>query len=206
MQCFPVYLLLHDKKCLVIGGGRVAARKVEQLLDYAGGITVISPQLEEKLERLWEDKKIDWVRREYKSSDIKGYSLVIGATDSEVTNKMISADAQAEGILHNIVDVPELCSFYVPSIIRKGDLQIAVSTSGASPGFSRIMRKHLEKKLKDFDAAIVSKIGEFRKKLKQRYPDNMEKRMAAMNELVDKLDLDNIDHKLIDDEIKKVLQ
>ncbi len=138
---YPVLLNLKGKKCVVAGGGKVAERKALSLLRSGAKITVISPECTERLKKENLRGHIKYVPDRYKKGDLKNAFLVIAATDSGETNRKISEDAP---YLVNIVDKPLLCNFIVPSVVRRGPLTIAVSTSGISPSLARIIRKELE--------------------------------------------------------------
>ncbi len=141
MKYFPVFLNLNKKHCVVVGGGIVAERKVKQLLGTGADITIISPCLTPGLEKLLAAKKIKLKRRYYKKTDAENIFLVIAATSDQKMNKIIADNAQN---LVNIVDIPELCNFIMPSVVRKGPLTIAISSSGTSPALSKTLRKTLE--------------------------------------------------------------
>ena len=138
---YPVLLNLKGKKVIVVGGGKVAERKALSLLRSGAKVTVISPECTERLKKENLRGNIQYVPRRYKKGDLKNAFLVIAATDSGETNKRISEDAP---YLVNIVDMPLLCNFIVPSVVRRGPLTVAVSTSGISPSLARTIRKELE--------------------------------------------------------------
>ncbi|MDP3049635.1 MAG: bifunctional precorrin-2 dehydrogenase/sirohydrochlorin ferrochelatase [Thermodesulfovibrionales bacterium] len=138
---YPILLNLKGKKCVVAGGGKVAERKALSLLRSGAEVTVISPECTERLKKENLKGRIKYISRRYKKGDLKNAFLVIAATDSGETNKRISEDAP---YLVNIVDMPLLCNFIAPSVVRRGPLTIAVSTSGISPSLARTIRKELE--------------------------------------------------------------
>ncbi|MDO8746710.1 MAG: bifunctional precorrin-2 dehydrogenase/sirohydrochlorin ferrochelatase [Thermodesulfovibrionales bacterium] len=138
---YPILLNLKGKKCVVAGGGKVAERKALSLLRSGAKITVISPEGTERLKKENLRGHIKYIPRRYKKGDLKNAFLVIAATDSIETNRKISEDAP---YLVNVVDMPLLCNFIVPSVVRRGPLTIAVSTSGISPSLARAIRKELE--------------------------------------------------------------
>lgn len=138
---YPILLNLKGKKCIVVGGGKVAERKALPLLRSGAEVTVISPECTVRLKKENLRGHIQHVPRTYKKGDLKNAFLVIAATDSNETNRKISEDATC---LVNIVDMPLLCNFIVPSVVRQGLLTIAVSTSGISPSLARTIRKELE--------------------------------------------------------------
>jgi precorrin-2 dehydrogenase/sirohydrochlorin ferrochelatase len=139
---YPVYLDLTGKKAVVIGGGSVAERKIRSLLKVCADVKVISPRLTKRLEQEKAKGMFKHVCRSYKKGDLSRAFLVIAATDSQVINEQVSRDAPC---LVNVVDKPDLCNFIVPSLVKRGHLQFAVSTSGMSPALSRSIRKELEK-------------------------------------------------------------
>ncbi|MCD6490045.1 MAG: bifunctional precorrin-2 dehydrogenase/sirohydrochlorin ferrochelatase [Thermodesulfobacterium sp.] len=143
-EYFPVFLNLKDKLCLVIGGGKVAERKVENLLKTGAKVKVISPEVTPALKKLVEEGKIEWERRVYKKRDLNSAWLIIAATNNPKAQKEIYKEAEEKRIFCNVVDVPELCSFIVPSTIKRGLLTIAISTSGVSPAVARRLRETLE--------------------------------------------------------------
>jgi precorrin-2 dehydrogenase/sirohydrochlorin ferrochelatase len=144
LKYYPVFLDIADKKCVVVGGGEVAARKVKRLLDCGAIVSVISPKLNSELSALKNDQRISHISSEYDSKRIDGASLVIGATDDEKTNAAVSQDATAKGIPVNIVDDPQKCDFILPSIVERGNLVIAIGTGGKSPALARHLRQELE--------------------------------------------------------------
>ncbi|RKX59077.1 MAG: bifunctional precorrin-2 dehydrogenase/sirohydrochlorin ferrochelatase [Thermodesulfobacteriota bacterium] len=144
MKYYPVFLNLKNRLCIVIGGGKVAERKVKMLLEAGAKIKVISPELTKDLTKLADEKKIIWEKREYKKGDLEGAWLVITATNNKEVQIEVQQEAEEKRIFCNIVDVPELCSFIVPSVIKRGLLTIAISTSSASPAVSRRIRENLE--------------------------------------------------------------
>ncbi len=142
MNYYPVFLNLKGRKALVVGGGKVAERKVSALLKAGADVIVVSPSLTPGLKRELSRKRIGHLPRTYRRGDLKGVFLTIAATDSAETNRRISKDAPA---LVNVVDVPSECNFIAPSVVRRGPLLLAISTSGTSPAFARTLRKELEK-------------------------------------------------------------
>jgi precorrin-2 dehydrogenase/sirohydrochlorin ferrochelatase len=143
-EYYPIFLKLKDKLCLVIGGGRVAERKVLSLLKCGAKVKVISPELTPKLKDLFEKGEIIWEKRPYKKGDLERAFLVIAATNDPVVQEEVFKEAEEKNIPCNVVDKPEYCSFIVPSTIERGELVIAISTSGASPALARRLREFLE--------------------------------------------------------------
>lgn len=139
---YPAFLNLKGKKTVVIGGGKVAERKILALLKTGADITVTSPEITKKIEKEKLKGRIKHITRQYRKGDLKNAFLVIAATDYPAINERVSKDALC---LVNVVDTPDLCNFIVPSIMNRGLLNIAVSSSGISPALSRSIRKELEK-------------------------------------------------------------
>lgn len=165
MRYYPVNLDINKKRCVVVGGGSVGTRKVRTLMECGAEVSVVSPVASDRLRQLAEESKIVLHLRRYSSSDLDGAFLVIGATDDEELNSRISKDAEKLGMLCNIADRPEVCNFILPSIIKKGDLVLAISTSGQSPAFAKKLRKKLEKEFGDEYAIFLELMGAVRKKL-----------------------------------------
>jgi len=141
---FPIFLNLEGKLCVVIGGGKVGERKVRSLLEAKALIKLVSPEATPALQKLAEEGQIIWERRGYQPGDLEGAWLVVAATNDPLVQKSIYQEANDKRVFCNIVDVPEFCSFIVPSVIKRGSLTIAISTSGASPAVARRIREGLE--------------------------------------------------------------
>jgi siroheme synthase-like protein len=186
MGYYPIVIDLTDKKCLIVGGGQVALRKAQALREAGALVTVISPDVNEELEVL---DGISVVRRAYSSGDVCGYALVFAATDDRSLNSAFSEEAARNGIPVNVVDDPELCTFIVPATVRRGDLMIAVTTSGKSPMLSKIIRKQLEILYGPEYESYVDLLGELREEVKSRY-DSASDREAAFSRLINSNILD----------------
>lgn len=165
MRYYPVNLDIRNRKCLVVGGGDVGTRKVITLLDCGAMVVVISPAVTEKIEELSNKGLIKLERRGFKPTDLDQIFLVIGATDNPELNREIHAGAERLGMLCNIADRPEVCNFILPAIVNRGDLIIAISTSGKSPAFAKKMRKDLEKEFGTEYADFLTLMGGIRTKL-----------------------------------------
>ena len=141
MNYYPIFLNLKGKKAVVVGGGRVAERKILSLIKAGASVTVVSPSLTKRLLRVRSQKKIRHLPRRFRGNDLREAFLVVSATDSFATNREVAANAPA---LVNVVDVPSECNFIAPSVLKRGPLVIAISTSGVSPALSKTLRKELE--------------------------------------------------------------
>jgi precorrin-2 dehydrogenase len=166
MKYYPVFWDVRDKKCVVIGGGEVALRKVRRLLDCGAQVLVISPQLEQALAALDAENALQHMEADYDPQYIEGASLVIGATDDEKTNAAIAADCRNLGIPVNIVDDPQKCDFILPSIVERGDLAIAISTGGNSPALARYLREKLESRYGVEYEFLLNILGQLRPQMK----------------------------------------
>ena len=165
MRYYPIYLDVKDRKCLVVGGGAVGTRKVETLLECGAKVTVVSIDASEKLKKLSNSGLIRLKERAFQTDDLEGVFLVFGATDDEDLNIKVHTAAERRRVLCNIADRPEACNFILPSIVSRGDLTIAISTSGKSPAFAKKLRKQLEAQFGDEYAEFLKLMGAIRKKL-----------------------------------------
>jgi siroheme synthase-like protein len=143
LKHYPVFLDLKDRPVLVVGAGKVALRKARGLLEAGARVTVVSPECEAEFEEL----PVRMVRRRFRASDFGNAVLVFAATDDRLTNHRIAIAAKGKGVFANIADSAEECGFLVPARVNRGDVQIAVSTGGASPRISAELRKKLEEVL-----------------------------------------------------------
>src|ERR1700683_596557 len=144
MGYIPIFLDVTGRECLVAGGGEVAARKVESLLEAGARVTVVSPRVSPPLEALIARGLVTHIVRDYERGDIRGCALAYAATDDPKLHRELAAEARALGIPINVADVPELCTFIAPAVVHRGALQIAISTGGASPAFAARLRREFE--------------------------------------------------------------
>ena len=165
MRYYPVCLDIQERCCLVVGGGQVGTRKVRTLLDCGAQVTVVSPEGTPELAEMARKGRVIWERRDYRDGDQAGMFLVIGATDVEALNRRIQQEAESDGRLCNIADQPERCNFVLPAVIQKGDLMIAVSTSGKSPAFAKHLRRLLEGQFGPEYAIFLDLMGAVRQRL-----------------------------------------
>jgi len=141
---FPFFLKLEGRRCLVVGAGEIGESKIASLLEAGGTVQVVAPHATGRVEEWARGGKLQWLTREFLDSDLAGCFLVIAATSSSELHARIYGLARKQGVLCNVVDVPELCDFYYPAVVRRGLLQIAVSTGGESPALAQRLRKQLE--------------------------------------------------------------
>lgn len=144
MKYYPVYLNLKGKTVLLIGGGDVARQKIGALLESEARVRLVAPEVSPPVQELIRQHHLSWQQRGYATGDLDGAALVIAATDDASLQKRIAEEARARGIWVNIVDVTALCDFIAPAVISQGDLQIAISTGGASPALAKLLRQKLE--------------------------------------------------------------
>src|ERR1019366_9965092 len=145
MAYLPIFLDVTGSRCLVIGGGEIAARKVASLLEAGADVVVVSPSLVEALAELARHGRIQHMKRKYAPGDMAGAALVYAATDDANLHQRLHADARERGIPINVADVPALCTFITPAVLTRGSLKIAVSTDGASPAMTKRIIKRLER-------------------------------------------------------------
>ena len=165
---YPIFLDIEGKKCVVVGGGQVALRKVRALVDHGARVEVISPDLCPGLGRMVKQGKVQAVRRDYAEGDLAGAVIVVAATNDNDLNAKVAQEAKARGVLINAVDDSQHCDFIVPSHLRRGDVTIAISTGGRSPALARKIRTELEKDLATKYAPLASLVGGVRSELKRR--------------------------------------
>jgi precorrin-2 dehydrogenase / sirohydrochlorin ferrochelatase len=166
VKYYPVFWDIKNKKCVVVGGGDVAARKIKRLHDCGANVFVVSPQLTSELATMKAENKIIHIAEHYDAQYLEGASLVIGATDDEETNAAIARDARGRGISVNIVDDPQKCDFILPSVVQRGDLAVAIGTGGKSPALARHLREELEDKYGTEYEVLLNILGSLRQSMK----------------------------------------
>jgi precorrin-2 dehydrogenase/sirohydrochlorin ferrochelatase len=184
MKYFPVYLELRDRPCVVIGGGAVAERKALSLLEAGADVTIVSPTLTQKLQELSIAGKINHLQKSYDEKDLSGEFLVIAATNSPEINRRVAQECKKRHLLVNVAVPPEESSFIVPSIVERGELLIAISTSGASPALSRKIRQELEEKYGPEYELYLNKLSAIRKRIIEEIAD-ANKRKQVLQAIVD---------------------
>jgi precorrin-2 dehydrogenase / sirohydrochlorin ferrochelatase len=159
---FPMFLKLAGKQCLVVGAGKIGEPKIGGLLETGARIRVVSLNASPAVREWARAGKIELEVRGFSAEDLDGAFLAIVATNSRTLNERVYREAQSRGVLCNVVDVPDLCDFFYPAIVRRGDLQIAVSTAGQSPSLAQKIRQQLEKQFGPGYASWVAELGETR--------------------------------------------
>jgi precorrin-2 dehydrogenase/sirohydrochlorin ferrochelatase len=182
MGLFPIFLKLTGRPCIVIGAGALAESKIESLQAANARVSVIAPKANPRIVAMAESGEIAWQQREYAPGDVAGNFLVIAATDNPAVNRAVFAEAEAAGILINAVDDPPFCDFYFPSVVRRGELQIAISTAGASPALAQRLRKEINAVLPLDTGDWLAELGNLRREVLQMEPLN-EARKELLHQL-----------------------
>jgi uroporphyrin-III C-methyltransferase/precorrin-2 dehydrogenase/sirohydrochlorin ferrochelatase len=177
MDYLPLFFKARERRCVIVGGGEVALRKVNLLLEAGAFVQVVSPEIDGSLAQLHRDGRIAWENKRFGPGDLDGADLVIAATDDHEVNKAVSAAAQAMHLPVNVVDSPDLCTFVVPSIIDRSPLVIGVSTGGASPVLARIVRARLETLIPAAYGQLAQMAAAFRDKVKAHFTRGGDRRI-----------------------------
>ncbi len=165
MTLFPIFLKLEGRSCIVVGAGAIGTPKIKSLLTSGASVRVIAPRASEAVAEWARAGAIVWEAREFNISDLNGVFLVIAATSSRHVNGTIFREAQQRNILCNVVDDPEYCDFYYPAVVRRGDLQIAISTNGHSPALAQRIRRDLESQFGPEYGEWLEELGRIRRQL-----------------------------------------
>jgi siroheme synthase-like protein len=184
MSYYPVMLQLDGQRCVVVGGGAVAAGKVDGLLAAGARVTVIAPDLVPPLQQCVVEGQVDHLARGYWPGDLAGASLVVAATDDRQVNARVADDARRLGLLFNAVDDVDHCNFIAPSVLRRGDLTIAISTSGRAPALAVRLKEQLDPLVGEEHARFLQLAADLRQPLAARQPD-FARRKALWYRLVD---------------------
>jgi precorrin-2 dehydrogenase / sirohydrochlorin ferrochelatase len=172
MSLFPIFLKLTGRPSIVIGAGHLAESKIESLLAASAAVTVIAPQASERITELAASGEITLHLRDYAPGDLAGNFLAVAATNVPAVNRAVFAEAEAASILVNAVDDPPFCDFYFPSVVRRGDLQIAISTAGQSPALAQRLRKEINAILPLDTGDWLAELGNLRREVLQLEPLN----------------------------------
>jgi len=182
-QLYPIAVKVADRLVVVVGGGPVAAFKVEGLLRCAARVRVVAPELTRDLRDLAAQGRIEWVERSFEPGDLDGALLAVAATGDAEINREVADAAHALNLLVNAVDDPQQCDYYLPAVARRGSLHLTVCTGGAAPAFASVLRDELEQQLQDNLDVWVDLLAEARNALRRRYPDDARQRHRAAREL-----------------------
>lgn len=182
MRYYPIYIDLNGRLAIVIGGGQIAERKAATLLECGACVRLVAPQATEGIRALAAEGRLQWIPRVYRCGDLDGAFCTFAATNDNAVNTAVFEEATDKALLCNVVDVPPLCNFIVPSIVRRGDLSVAVSTSGNSPALAKRLRQDLEAYIGGEYQALNDLLGRMRPELKRRYPEE-----APRNDVLDRM-------------------
>jgi precorrin-2 dehydrogenase len=178
MELFPISVCLEGRKVLVVGAGTVGAARAEGLLRAGAGVHVVAPRATEWVRSNASEQKLHWHAREFTADDLEGMFLVVAATDSPGVNQEVFHTAAARRVLCNVVDDPEHCDFFYPAVVRRGALQIAVSTGGMSPALAHRLRVELEEKFRPEYEEWVDEVGRQRGEILLRdLPDSQRREL-----------------------------
>lgn len=180
---FPICLNMQDKLCLVIGGGKVAERKIAALLEHGARVKVVSSAITAQIEEWERENLVQTSIRDFREEDLKDVFLVFVATNNSQVNSEVSRLCRQKGILANVVDNPEQCDFFIPAVVRRNSLMIAISTEGKSPAYARKLRQELEEIITPAHGEFVDLLGEVRVYLQSHVPD-INKRKQIIESLV----------------------
>ena len=168
MDLFPMMVRLEAKKCVIVGAGEIAASKADTLLGCGAQVTVIAPYATESLRARARAGALQWREREFVPADVDGAFLVVAATDSAAVNEAVFRAGAERGVLCNVVDDPERCDFFYPAVVRRGALQIAISTGGHSPALAHRLRVELEQQFGPEYEWWVEEVGRRRREIMAR--------------------------------------
>jgi precorrin-2 dehydrogenase/sirohydrochlorin ferrochelatase len=165
MSLFPMFVKLAGRDCLVVGAGRVAQTKIASLLAAGASVRVVAPQATRQVMEWARANTVRWLTRPFEPADLDGAFLAIAATSSSDLNELVFRECQRRGVLCNVVDDPPRCDFYYPAVVRRGELQIAVSTGGHSPALAQRLRRELEEQFGAEYGSWLESIGNARRML-----------------------------------------
>jgi len=175
---FPIFLKLEGRPCLVVGAGTIAAPKIDSLLRAGGAVTVVAPRAKPEIEAKAREGELVLHIREFVSSDLDGAFIVVTATDLQPVNHLVAEAARARNVLCNSVDDPPDCDFFYPSVVQRGDLQIAISTAGKSPALAQRLREEVDAMLPENTGAWLDQLGETRSRILEALPAGEERKHA----------------------------
>jgi precorrin-2 dehydrogenase/sirohydrochlorin ferrochelatase len=177
MSLLPIFLKLESRPCLVAGAGEIALGKIESLLEAGARVRVVSPEARPEVQSLAAQGRAEWIARGYEPADLEGAFLVIAATNQPDVNHAVFEDATQRGILCNAVDDPPFCDFYFGSVVRRGDLQVAISTAGESPALAQRLRREIDAQLPEDLGPWLENLGGLRREVLAAYPAGEERKL-----------------------------
>jgi precorrin-2 dehydrogenase / sirohydrochlorin ferrochelatase len=186
MPVFPIFVDLEDKKCVVIGGGNVATRKIDTLLTFNPCITVISPEISDRIQQLKLEGKVTVLNKKYSEGDLEDAFITIAAASDTNVNERVYKEAIKRNIHVNIADCPDKCTFIFPSIVSRCEVVVGISTSGSFPAMSKYIRQSVEKALPKDLSQIIQILKDFRKRAVLEIK-SLDKRKELINRLIDEV-------------------
>ena len=205
----PVSLSLTDQPCLVVGGGPVALRKIDTLLDHGAVVTVVAPEVDDKIRYFGESGRIKLELRPYEKGEAARYRFVISATDDMDLNRQVSDDSRSGGALVNVVDTPALCDFIFPAVVRRDCLSAAISTDGKAPFMAGHIRQILDDIFPSHWGKLMAQATRFRKMVQQRWADNVHMKTVCYTQFIE-ADWVNLlkekDKSVVEEELERMLQ
>jgi precorrin-2 dehydrogenase/sirohydrochlorin ferrochelatase len=177
MSLFPIFLKLNARPCTVVGAGNIAESKIESLLTAEASVTVIAPEALPRVREWAESGQLTWHQREYRQGDLAGAFLVVAGTATAEINRAVYKEASDANILCNAVDDPPFCDYYFPSVVRRGELQIAISTAGESPALAQRLRKELNAQLPLDTGEWLMELGRLRREVTAVEPIGEERKL-----------------------------
>jgi precorrin-2 dehydrogenase / sirohydrochlorin ferrochelatase len=182
MNLFPMFLKLEGRSCLVVGAGQIGESKIRSLLVAGATVRVVAPRVTPAVVAWERAGVLAWQAREFESADLDSTFLVVAATSAIEVNDAVYREARRRQILCNVVDDPDRCDFYYPAVVRRGDLQIAISTAGKSPALAQRLRREFEAQLAPIYAGWIEELGRVRKQLfgRRLNPEDRRKRLHEL--------------------------
>jgi precorrin-2 dehydrogenase/sirohydrochlorin ferrochelatase len=184
MAKYPIFLELGSRRVVVVGGGAVAVRKVQTLLSAGARVVVVAERMDEMMTALCQGTDAELIKSKYSKSYLAGALLAIAATNNQQLNKQIYKDCQELEVLCNVVDVPELCDFFVPAVVKRGNLQIAIGTEGQCPAYAGHTRKKLETIFTEQHGQFLEELEKLRKRIIENVADPAD-RKTVLGQLAD---------------------
>lgn len=176
MAKFPIYLELSNRRAVVIGAGSVAARNVQALHDAGARVIVIAEHVKSTLEQAFQLPNVELVLAAYHKNYLAGATLAVAATNDPILNRKVFQDCQELEVLCNVVDQPELCDFYMPAVVKRGDLQIAVGADGCCPAYSGHLRRKLEESFTDEHGHFLEQLEKTRERIIREIADTNQRK------------------------------
>jgi siroheme synthase-like protein len=185
---FPFFMDIKDKLCLVVGGGKVAHRKISTLLQFGAQIKVVSIEVNDDIKELEKNSLLEILRSEYHERFLEGAFLVIVATNNRDINEKVAMDAHTKGVFSNVADSQEDSDFLFPAIVKRGEIVIGITTSGGYPALGSHIKKHVESMLPDYFEKVLEELKEYREEVLADCIDINQKKECLHNKLKEKID------------------